>query len=510
MATAGPSQAAPLALKVSGALSGCILVSSLAATVGEARQEAARLLGKCDSVRLPSLHRSSYLAACARSQLCCLCCTDVEDPKIIKIICSGRILQVRGPLPSRPDNTLMAWLMLMATDSITNGLNIKLCWSACHTKVCSWCHACRTWHCHPHAHPAAASADLPSILFTSRTSVLMRPQHGLYLRSSHWHQRAAGTPLPTPCPHDPPPPLAPPQDDSKALSAERVNERSRLLVTKGAAAGAALTAQQQQAERLQQLRTAADKLASRDGRGTTNRYELVLENQDGNALNFSESDRKALIMGLSLHAKGGNSMRAERFKPALDELLLAEEAFSLADPKLLQVGWTGGTDVAGCSSSLLWCCHAEAAAGEVYRVPGVIRFGHSLLLRLWWQLMLPAAMPSAARPLARRRGTVQQACRPLQPVPQARISHDSVVVPHVALRRARSPCLHLPSALTQHACLACRASTTTPCCCWTSSGAATSCRTRAGWPPARSGCARPAQACRWAAGRGCAVVRQQA
>jgi hypothetical protein len=44
------------------------------------------------------------------------------------------------------------------------------------------------------------------------------------------------------------------------------------------------------------------------------------------------------VTGLSLHNKGGDSLKAGSHGLALEELLLAEEALALADPQLLKVG----------------------------------------------------------------------------------------------------------------------------------------------------------------------------
>ena len=57
--------------------------------------------------------------------------------------------------------------------------------------------------------------------------------------------------------------------------------------------------------------------------------------QDGTRLNLNPSDRKALVMGLALHDKGKATLAKGDHKAALEELLLAEEAFCLVNPELL-------------------------------------------------------------------------------------------------------------------------------------------------------------------------------
>lgn len=74
-----------------------------------------------------------------------------------------------------------------------------------------------------------------------------------------------------------PPPLL--QDDSKELQDYNITTTSRVLVTRGAAAGPACTAQEDRVRRLDKLKAVAESIASRDGRGLTDKWELSLENQ---------------------------------------------------------------------------------------------------------------------------------------------------------------------------------------------------------------------------------------
>ncbi|GBF88993.1 hypothetical protein Rsub_01492 [Raphidocelis subcapitata] len=107
-------------------------------------------------------------------------------------------------------------------------------------------------------------------------------------------------------------------DDSKPLSDYGWTPNSRVLVTRGAAAGAALGAAAAAAAaadareaRIEKLKTVVEKLSARgDGRGLTDKYEFELTNQDGTRIAVAPADRKALVAGLALHEKGRTSLAA--------------------------------------------------------------------------------------------------------------------------------------------------------------------------------------------------------
>jgi len=66
-------------------------------------------------------------------------------------------------------------------------------------------------------------------------------------------------------------------------------------------------------------------------------YNLDLEDQSGQKVMFgSVDDKKALTMALMLHQKAKTQMKKGMYKEALDVLIMAEEAFSLCDPKLIE------------------------------------------------------------------------------------------------------------------------------------------------------------------------------
>lgn len=100
-----------------------------------------------------------------------------------------------------------------------------------------------------------------------------------------------------------------------------------------------LMVEEQRSSRLSRLKTAVAALAKRhaDGSLPVEDYNIELEDQRGQKVNMgTETDRRAIMMGLMLHSKGKQLMRTEQYKDALEVLLMGEEAFSLCDPKLIE------------------------------------------------------------------------------------------------------------------------------------------------------------------------------
>ncbi|KAJ4813765.1 NEDD8 ultimate buster 1 [Rhynchospora pubera] len=98
--------------------------------------------------------------------------------------------------------------------------------------------------------------------------------------------------------------------------------------------------QEDHANKLTRIWEAAKSMAKRhsDGSFPLNDYNIELEDQNGKKVMFgSESDRRALMMGLMLHANAKGLLKKENYKDALDVLTMAEEAFSLCDEKFLQL-----------------------------------------------------------------------------------------------------------------------------------------------------------------------------
>ncbi|XP_020589026.1 NEDD8 ultimate buster 1 isoform X2 [Phalaenopsis equestris] len=99
-------------------------------------------------------------------------------------------------------------------------------------------------------------------------------------------------------------------------------------------------AQADRSSKLSRIRAAAHALAQRhaDGSFPVEDFNLQLENQSGQKVNFgSENDQRAVMMGLMLHEKAKSLIKKQKFKDALDVLSIAEEAFSLCDPKIIEM-----------------------------------------------------------------------------------------------------------------------------------------------------------------------------
>ncbi|KAL3689731.1 hypothetical protein R1sor_016040 [Riccia sorocarpa] len=119
-----------------------------------------------------------------------------------------------------------------------------------------------------------------------------------------------------------------------------LGENSKLLVTRiGGEQAAAVNKERERSERIARIKAAADAMAKRSNSDgfSPDDYDMQLENQSGERLRFtSEDDRRALMMGLMLHAKAQNLMKQSQFTEALEVLAMAEESFSLCDRKILE------------------------------------------------------------------------------------------------------------------------------------------------------------------------------
>ncbi|KAH6779292.1 ubiquitin-associated domain-containing protein [Perilla frutescens var. hirtella] len=99
-------------------------------------------------------------------------------------------------------------------------------------------------------------------------------------------------------------------------------------------------AEEERSKKLSRLKTAATKLATRhaDGSLPVEDFNLELENQSGEKLQLgSETDQRAIMMGLMLHANAKALMRREQYSDALEVLTMGEEAFSLCNQKLIEM-----------------------------------------------------------------------------------------------------------------------------------------------------------------------------
>ncbi|KAM0939087.1 putative Ubiquitin-like domain, UBA-like superfamily, Ubiquitin-associated domain-containing protein [Dioscorea sansibarensis] len=123
------------------------------------------------------------------------------------------------------------------------------------------------------------------------------------------------------------------KNNSKVLTSVVSADRGKALNDEAAA-------QADRSQKLARLRAAALALAGRhaDGSLPVEDFNIELEDQNGQKVNLgSETDQKGIMMGLMLHANARSLMKNEKYKDALDVLSMAEEAFSLCDPKFIEM-----------------------------------------------------------------------------------------------------------------------------------------------------------------------------
>ncbi|KAL8136061.1 uncharacterized protein LOC141713625 [Apium graveolens] len=99
-------------------------------------------------------------------------------------------------------------------------------------------------------------------------------------------------------------------------------------------------AEEERASRLTRIKAAAMSLAKRhaDGSLPIEDFNLELENQSGEKVQLgTENDQRAIMTGLMLHASAKQLIKRQQYEDALEVLTMGEEAFSLCDPKLIEL-----------------------------------------------------------------------------------------------------------------------------------------------------------------------------
>ncbi|XP_022732038.1 uncharacterized protein LOC111286377 isoform X4 [Durio zibethinus] len=115
---------------------------------------------------------------------------------------------------------------------------------------------------------------------------------------------------------------------------------SRLSVDEGKSLKHELMAEEERSRRLARVKAAATALSKRhvDGSLPIDDFNIELENQGGQKVQLgTETDQQAVMMGLMLHENAKNLIRRQLYKDALEVLTMGEEAFSLCDPKVLEL-----------------------------------------------------------------------------------------------------------------------------------------------------------------------------
>eukprot|EP00262_Sarcandra_glabra_P006040 TRINITY_DN1806_c0_g1_i1.p1 TRINITY_DN1806_c0_g1~~TRINITY_DN1806_c0_g1_i1.p1 ORF type:complete len:586 (-),score=141.30 TRINITY_DN1806_c0_g1_i1:263-1936(-) len=104
--------------------------------------------------------------------------------------------------------------------------------------------------------------------------------------------------------------------------------------------GKSIRDEAERSQRLTRLRAAAVALSKRhvDGSLPVEDFNIEVEDQSGQKVQLgSETDQQGVMMGLMLHTKAKHLIKKHKYKDALDVLAMGEEAFSLCDPKVIEM-----------------------------------------------------------------------------------------------------------------------------------------------------------------------------
>ncbi|XP_009338397.1 NEDD8 ultimate buster 1 [Pyrus x bretschneideri] len=115
---------------------------------------------------------------------------------------------------------------------------------------------------------------------------------------------------------------------------------SRVCAEEGKSLKEELMAEEERFRRLTRVKAAATALAKRhaDGSLPIEDFNIVLEDQSGKKVELgSETDQRAIMMGLMLHTNAKQLIQRQNYKDALEVLTMGEEAFSLCDPKVIEL-----------------------------------------------------------------------------------------------------------------------------------------------------------------------------
>ncbi|XP_047310524.1 NEDD8 ultimate buster 1 [Impatiens glandulifera] len=115
---------------------------------------------------------------------------------------------------------------------------------------------------------------------------------------------------------------------------------TRVSADKGKALNNEMMAEEDRSKRLSRIKAAADSLAKRhaDGSLPFEDFNMELENQSGEKVQLgSETDQRAIMMGLMLHQKAKTLIRKQKYSDALEVLIMGEESFSLSNHKVIQM-----------------------------------------------------------------------------------------------------------------------------------------------------------------------------
>ncbi|KAK4781260.1 hypothetical protein SAY87_017366 [Trapa incisa] len=130
-------------------------------------------------------------------------------------------------------------------------------------------------------------------------------------------------------------------EGSEKLSQLGIKNNSKVLSSRvNADQKKELLAEEERSSRLARIKAAATALAQRhaDGSLPLEDFNIELEDQSGKKVNLgSETDQRAVMMGLMFHTKGKQLIRKQKYKDALEVLEMSEEAFSLCNPQVIKM-----------------------------------------------------------------------------------------------------------------------------------------------------------------------------
>ncbi|CAA7407526.1 unnamed protein product [Spirodela intermedia] len=141
------------------------------------------------------------------------------------------------------------------------------------------------------------------------------------------------------------------KNNSKILASAAASEEERNEVEEEEARVAdEPTFEAERLEWLYRTRGAAERLSRRGAYDSLENYHIELKNQTGEKVilgtktderrildlkNFPNS--RAVLFGIMLHANGKQILESKSYRDALDVLLMAEQVYSLCNPKVIQV-----------------------------------------------------------------------------------------------------------------------------------------------------------------------------
>ncbi|CAH9103022.1 unnamed protein product [Cuscuta epithymum] len=148
-------------------------------------------------------------------------------------------------------------------------------------------------------------------------------------------------------------------DGTEKLSQLGIKNHAKILASKvspdkGKVIQEESLAEEERSSRLARLKAAATSLSQRHAEGSlpVEDFNIELENQSGEKVQLgSDTDQRAIMMGLMLHANGKALIRKQQFKEALEVLTMGEEAFALCNPKVIEMV----DNVAILQIDLVWC-----------------------------------------------------------------------------------------------------------------------------------------------------------